>query len=265
MEQGFTVREWWVESAKGALYGQIYIPERKERCPLVIFSHELFQTYRSGIPYAERLAALGYAVYLFDLRNTSPDSRSGTELTEMSVMTNAEDLYAVMQAAGTWDFVQPGRLALIGASQGGFASAAVAAAHPKEVTALVLLYPALGIQRDADRYPSREEIPETFRFHGWFTAGRAYLADLWGYDPYKEMEKYPGPVLLLHGTKDPIMSVSYSEQAAAHFPNARLHLIQNGFHGFWDACLEEAADEIAAFLQKHYPAAAAAAEMEKQA
>lgn len=68
---------------------------------------------------------------------------------------------AVLLSAQEWEFVDPDRIALMGASQGGMASAVAASRHADEFSGLILLYPAL-IVRDAVReeFASLDDIPE---------------------------------------------------------------------------------------------------------
>jgi pimeloyl-ACP methyl ester carboxylesterase len=56
------------------------------------------------------------------------------------------------------------------------------------------------------------------------TVGKNYASDMWDYDVYKAMENYEKKVLILHGNRDGIVDVSYSEQAAENYPDAELHV-----------------------------------------
>jgi len=58
------------------------------------------------------------------------------------------------------------------------------------------------------------------------------VADVIDMDPYAEIKPYQGPVLIVHGTKDSIVKPDYSLQAQRAYPNARLHIIEGGAHGF---------------------------------
>ncbi|MBE6960830.1 MAG: alpha/beta hydrolase, partial [Ruminococcaceae bacterium] len=62
--------------------------------------------------------------------------------------------------------------------------------------------------------------------------GRCYVADVIGMDPIAEIKSYRGPVLIVHGTKDNIVKLDYSRQAQRAYPNAKLHIIEGGAHGF---------------------------------
>ena len=118
------------------IYGVAFIPQPRRRTPLAIFAHELGANHNSGVPYAEMLAESGVAAYTFDFRGGSATSRSDGSTDSMSVMTEAEDICAVLDAAKTWDFVDSDRIVLFGASQGGAASAIAAARRQDEICAL---------------------------------------------------------------------------------------------------------------------------------
>ena len=64
--QAYSIRELRCEREGKRIYGQAYVPAGEGRVPLVIFCHELGRNHTVGIPYAERLCALGFAVYVFD-------------------------------------------------------------------------------------------------------------------------------------------------------------------------------------------------------
>ena len=247
----YKTRELSCASAGQEIYGLAYLPEREGKLPLVIFSHELCSTHRSGAPYAQALASQGIAVYTFDFRGGSRHSRSQGSTEGMSVMTEAEDLSAVLDAAKGWDFVDAGRILLMGASQGGMASAIVAARRPEEIRGLILLYPALLI-RDAVRaqFGSLDQVPERFKFKGWIMVAKNYVADVWNYDVYADMPKFKNPVLLLHGSQDSLVDPAYSQRAADSYPNARLRILEGADHIFRDSYLLQAVDEILPFLRQ---------------
>ena len=128
-------------------------------------------------------------------------------------------------------------LLLMGCSQGGFVSALVAAKHTELVNKLVLFYPALCIPDDARAGKMMlakfdpKNIPESLNC-GPMKLGRCYVADVIGIDPYEEIKPYRGQVLIVHGTKDNIVKLEYSRQAQRAYPNAKLHIIEGGVHGF---------------------------------
>lgn len=231
------------------IYGVAYIPETDGTVPLAIFAHELGSTHRSGTEYAEELASRGIAAYTFDFRGGSTASRSDGSTVGMSVMTEAADVEAVLDAAKEWDFVDSSRIALIGASQGGMASAVAASHRPDEIAGLILLYPAL-LVHDAvhEQFDSLDEVPEQFYFNGWINVGKNYVSDVWDYDVYAEMPNYTNPVLILHGDRDGIVDVSYAERAAESYPDAELHILRGAGHGFYGRSFDTAMEYTLDYL-----------------
>ena len=58
------------------------------------------------------------------------------------------------------------------------------------------------------------------------------MSDVIGMDPIREIAAYPGPVLIIHGTKDAIVPLEYSQRAQQAYPNGQLCVIEGGGHGF---------------------------------
>ena len=250
-ERAYTTREVWVENDGARIYGVAYLPKADEPAPLVVFAHELGVDHSSGMKYAKALAAHGYAAYTFDFRGgTVGDNRSDGSTTEMSVMTEADDLAAVVAAARSWDFVDATRIAVLGGSQGGCASAVFAAAHPDAIDGLMLLYPAFSIYDDVHAtFASKDDLPETYGlFGGWMTVGRIYAEDMWDYDPLERIGAFPGRVLIVHGDADRTVDLSYSERAAHAYACAELCVIQGAGHGFGGDAFKEACGYVLDYL-----------------
>ena len=244
----------------GTIGGLLFIPRHQDPVPLVILSHGLGRNNVSNVAWAERFAAeQGMAAFCYDFRGCGPLS-SGT-FTEMSVMTEAADVNAVLKEALIWDFVDPKRIVLLGRSQGGMASAITAAEHPLEPAALVLLYPAFVIPDDLHRiFLSKDRLPETYDHHG-HVLGRIYALDAWDYDVYNEIGAYEGPVLIIHGTEDKTVPFSYSERAAQVYSDVKLIAVEGAGHGFSEEDQNKAFLDITEFLRAHdiLPSAATSA------
>ena len=237
MQEPFT--ETTVECKRGGLTirGTEYRPEG-ENLPVAIVCHGFMAWQDTVRHYAKALSRMGYCGYSFDFCGGSvmKKGKSDGETTDMSVLTEVQDLEAVI------DYVQnlpynSKDLLLMGCSQGGFVSALVAARHPELVDKLVLFYPALCIPDDARTGKMMlakfdpKNIPERLNC-GPMKLGPCYVADVIGMDPYEEIKPYRGPVLIVHGTKDRIVKLDYSRQAQRAYPNAKLHIIEGGAHGF---------------------------------
>lgn len=231
------------------IWGIAYIPNAgKDKYPLVICSHGLGGNYRSCMEYAELLASHGIATYCFDFRGGGGNKSDG-KTTEMSLITEATDLQTVIAAAKDWDFVDCDKIALLGESQGGAASAIAAARSAADVNGLILCYPAF-LVHDAvhELYTSLDQVPASFHFN-WITVGRPYVADVWDYDVYSEIGNYKKPVLLMHGDRDSIVPVSYAEQAEKVYSDVEYYVISGGGHGFYGNALDSATNHILRYLQ----------------
>ena len=66
---------------------------------------------------------------------------------------------------------------------------------------------------------------------------------------YKEIGGYEGPTLLIHGSADRIVSISYSEKAAKLYPNCTYHVVADGQHGFRGKHDREAVQVLTEFMK----------------
>ena len=97
---------------------------------------------------------------------------------------------------------------LIGESQGGLVSALAASSKAKDISQLVLIYPALCIPDNwNERYPDVAAIPDTTRMWN-VPLSRNFFMELRDMDPYRELPKYKKPVLIIHGDADPVVPIS---------------------------------------------------------
>lgn len=232
------------------IYGIAYISDTEnEKVTLVVCAHGLGGSYRSNAAYAEQLASHGLAAYCFDFRRGG-GSRSDSNTTEMSVMTEVSDLEVIMEAASEWDFVDENKIVLLGTSQRGITSAIAAARHMDKISGLVLMYPAF-LVNDAvhEQFDSLEDVPDTFQFN-WITAGRPYAEDMWDYDVYEEIGNYTYKVLLMHGNADGIVPLSYSDRAAEVYGDVEYYVIDGAGHGFNGGAFDEAVRHIFNYLQE---------------
>lgn len=206
--------------------------------PAAIVCHGFMLTQKTVARYARTLARQGYCTFTFDFCGGSALHRgtSDGETTAMSVLTEIRDLEAVIAHVRSLPHIGSGLL-LMGCSQGGFVSALTAAKHPGLADKLVLFYPALCIPDDARsgkmmlaRFDPAN-IPDSFSC-GPMKLGKCYVSDVLDMDPYEQICSYSGPVLIVHGTKDSIVSPDYSQRAREAYPNAQLLIIPGAGHGF---------------------------------
>ena len=224
--------------------GHVYRPEG-EGLPLMIVSHGFMSTGRTVKREAQKFAELGFAAVACDFNGGGIGCKSDGKSTDKSVLTEVEDLYAIIEAARRLPYADPEDLSLCGCSQGGLVSAIAAAKLKDQVKRLILFYPGFCIPDDARKGRMMfakfdpANIPETFRC-GPMKLGRRYAADIQDMDPYEAADGYSGPVLIIHGSADKVVAASYVEKAFAQYlaahdniPGAdcQLVMIDKGNHG----------------------------------
>lgn len=252
--QTYTVRTLELPSERDGMniYGILYLPEgRAGKLPTIVFSHGLAGTNASVSAYARALATQGYACYCFDFCGGAPSNRSDGSTTEMSIFTEQADLEAVMKNLLKQEQVDADNLFLMGTSQGGMVSAMTAAAHPEKVEGLVLLYPAFCIPENmVALFPSFADVPEAYYFR-WLNLGRPYFEHLYGYDPYSVIGNYTGDVLIMHGDRDGIVPISYSQRAVEAYPSASLETFNGAGHGFYGSDFAGAVELMIKYVEEH--------------
>ena len=212
------------------IYCEAVIPQKN--CPVVIYAHSLGMSYRSGYQYFDELFKQNIGCVTFDFRGGSHASKSKGKTTQMSLMTEANDIISVFNHVKKWDFIDQDRIVLLGTSQGGAASAVAAGELSNELAGLIIIYPALLIPDVAHQYESLSEIPDTQLFNGWIEVGKCYFEDVWNLDIFNQIIKYRKQVLIIHGTNDSIVPLDYSIKAHKVYENSILKLIEGGGHGF---------------------------------
>ena len=241
----------WLERDGQKIYGKLFLPEETDApLPLVILSHGLGSDHRIMEPYAENFAENGFAAFVFDYIGGSEESMSDGSMTEMSVITEAEDLSCILESFRRDSRFSADEIFLFGGSQGGFISAYAAGKHPDEIAGLVLLYPAFNLQDICRALVSDAgEIPDSAVI-GEHTVGGIYIRDMLTFDVYEVLRQYPGPVLLFHGTADPYVPLAYTQRADHVLADARTVIIEGAEHGFKGEDRNRVERESAAFLQE---------------
>lgn len=247
----YETRELHIHRDEMEIYGVAHIPSGiGQKLPTIILSHELGATLDRVKPYGEELAKAGYVTVCFDFCGGGHASRSDGNLLEMSVLTERADLETVLAEVQGWDFVDTGSIYLMGNSQGGLVTALTAAEHQDEIRAVILIYPAFSIYDDVHRmFDSPDEIPETHSLLG-LRLGRRYFRDIWPLEPYEIIRGYGKNILLIHGDRDSIVPISYSDRLAEAMENVEYHVLSGANHGYLGKDFDQAVSYIKEFLEK---------------
>lgn len=243
--------ELWIKNGNRNIYGVLNIPkDGKKKHPIAIISHGFNGTHFYGKNYFEPLATLGYACYTFDFPCGSVNSKSDPNTMNMSVVDEQHDLEAIIKYFRHRKDIDKKNIVIIGESQGGFVSAMTAAKLPKHISKVILAFPALCIPDNWNkRYPTLESIPDTTRLWN-VPMGKRFFQELRDINVFKEIGKYKGPVLIVQGDEDKVVSMDDSKKAIGIYPNAKLHVIKGAGHGFKEQELQEYFQQMKLFLNQ---------------
>lgn len=209
-----------------------------------------------------------FRVVTIDQRGTG-DSRG--EVTDWSIDLFADDAAHVLEAAGASSAM------VYGTSMGGRVAQVLAATHPEVVDRLVLACTSPGgphaHERDAevrrslsDPDPGRRVAalqrlfytdqwphpPEHSHLFGDPSMNpeeqRAHLRASARHDAWDRLASIEAPTLVLHGTEDLMSPVANAHLLADRIPAARLHLVEDGRHGFFEEYRHHVVPLIRTFL-----------------
>ncbi len=227
-----TVEELWIENGPRKIFGITSTPKGEGKKGVAIICHGFNGTHHFGRDYFKTLNNLGYIVYTLDFPNASLYSRSDNNTMKMSLINMREDTKNVVKYFQQRSDVDKEKIVLIGESQGGLVAVLAAADLKKEISKIILVYPALCIADDWNkRYPTAKSIPDTTSLWN-VPMGRQYFEELKKIDYKKALTEYEGEVQIIHGSHDQIVPLSYSEDAMKTYKHAHLGVIPFAKHGF---------------------------------
>ena len=210
------------------IYGEAFIPNSQGKFPLIIFSHGY--GYNFSFIDSKRLASKGISIYQFDFYGRSNHSRSEGKTTEMSVMTEADDLESVLEQMKLQNFVDKNNIYLCGASQGGLVSIIVGERRQNDLKGLILYCAGLAILDYYEPYMRNKKSFEEFRLLN-MTIRRKYFDDIINFDVYKCIQNIQIPFLYYHGDDDECVNVKYAYKAQKYFNDkGKLIILKNAPH-----------------------------------
>lgn len=227
------------------LNARLDLPENDaERHPTVILVHGItgHSEERHIKALAEGMNSIGFAVLRVDLYG---HGRSGGVFSQHTLFKWLNNLLTVIDRVRRLDFVSD--LYLCGHSQGGLAVMLAAAMERDVIRGLIALSPAwtipegartgclLGVSFDPEHIPDRLPLWDHYELEG------SYLRVAQTICVEDAIDRYPGPVLIVHGTEDKSVPVKFSEIAAARYQDCRLIQISGDTH-----CYDEHLDVLVA-------------------
>lgn len=226
--EDYKTEEFWTQNGSKNIYCKLYFPnDELASHPAVILSHSAFLTGNSLAAYAKGFADRGYVACTFDFCGGSNSSKSDGKVKEMTIFSEVADLKAVISAVSAREDVTDGGVLLVGTSQGGLVTALTANGIPEAVSGMILLYPAFNIADQVKKYASNPLIPDSL-----IPYGKTFISSLTNYDVYEHIAAFDKPVLIVHGTNDRTVPISYSEKAQTIYSDCELKKILGAGHGF---------------------------------
>ena len=226
------------------------------KCPLVVVVHgftghmeERHITAVSGM-----LNEIGFATLCVDMYGHGNSGGEFKNHTLYKWMTNA---MTVIDYVRSLSFVTD--IYLCGHSQGGLTIMLAAAQKKDVIRGIIPMSPAitipeyarrgnlLGVEFDPCHIPEEIHSP-----NGWVLSGNhVRVAQMIRVED--AIDRYTGPVLIVHGNADETIPARYSVEAAERYQNAELRLIHGDTHCY-DYHLEEAVEAVKTWMmnQREY-------------
>lgn len=189
-------------------------------------------TFLPGVPF---WGSRGWDVLLVDPRGSTGHGRVYQQaLRGRWGELDVDDTAALIRHAHHRGWADPGRTVVMGGSSGGLTVLAMLARHPGLVAAGVALYPVSDIADLGERsHRFERHYNQTLIGPDDTAEDRALYTER---SPLHYAARIGGPLLVLHGTVDPVIPVDQSIELAARIRQAggqvELHLLEGEGHGF---------------------------------
>lgn len=208
------------------IYGICFVPNTNTPMRTVILCHGFGGNIFSVYSQARYFASRGYACFLYDFCGGSMFSMSSGSFDEMTIDSETDDLNVILDYVSSVSFVDPENIYIYGYSLGAFVAVFVAAGRKEEVAGLILTAPAFSLADEAKIYY------ETGRY--FIMAGETFIENAYSY--YGKMNELLAScetkTLILHGNKDKLVNISYSEKAVETMPDAAMITIEGAGHNY---------------------------------
>ncbi len=258
---GVRVEELKISNGDNTIYGKLvspvpHTPDNPDKYPLIIGCHGYNGHHYDFSNDFAYFASQGFLCYSFDFCGGSVSSLSTMSTTKMTLFTETSDLIAVFNYLSQLENVDKEHIYLFGQSQGGIVSTIAATELKEKVKGLLLYYPALCIPDNwRDNAKANPSIYDVKMLNFWgMNLGKAYFDAIRNFDPYEKLAEYSGKVIIVHGTNDQIVPLSYSQKAVKVYgkENCSLVVLDGEGHGYSLQGAVTARNYIHKFIQKNY-------------
>ncbi len=226
--------EFFIDCDGIPLHAKLDCPEGNGKAPLCILIHGFTGNMEEEHLKAVQKALNKLGIYVLRAEMYG-HGKSGGEFKNHTLFKWITNALAVISYAKQLDFVTD--LYLCGHSQGGLLTMLTGAMCADDLKAIIPLSPAwmipegtrkgtlLGLSIDP------QHIPEMIKCDGWELSGD-YVRTAQMIHAEDAIERYKGPVLIVHGDRDETVPFSYAQKAAQLYSNAELVNISGADHCF---------------------------------
>ena len=234
------------------LNAKLDMPEQHgDKCPLVIVIHGFtgHMEERHIVAVSQALNGIGYATLRVDMYGHGNSEGKFENHTLFKWLTNA---LTVIDYARSLDFVTD--LYLCGHSQGGMTVMLAAAMKHDVIKGLIPLSPAWMIPELARKGTllgldfNPEQIPDMLQAWGDRKLNGNYARVAQTIRVEEAIDRYAGPVLIVHGDKDEAVPVEYGIRAAERYRDCKLVLIPGDTHCY-DYHLDQVLEAVTEWMK----------------
>jgi pimeloyl-ACP methyl ester carboxylesterase len=234
------------------LDAKLEMPENNQgSCPLAIVVHGLTGNKEEAhiLAAAASLRECGVATLRVDMYGHGKSDGDFVDHTLYKWVSNG--LRVVDYVRGL-DFVD--EIFCVGHSQGALLTILLAGMVPDHLAAIAPLSPAVSIIEIArtgrffDVEFDPDHVPDVFSFHDKPISGN-YIRVAQTIDVNRAIDAYAKPVLIVHGTEDTAVDVSFGIAVAKRYENAELVLVEGDDHCF-HRHLDKALDAVGDFFRR---------------
>lgn len=237
------------------LRGMYHRPAGEGSYPTVLLFHGFggtkLEPHRIFLKLSRQLAAAGIAALRFDF---SGSGESDGDFEEMTFSSEVREAEAILDYALSLPVTDRQRVGAIGLSLGGGVTAALAGRRPEELRSVVLWAPAETgavvrlFQQQMETGGHYRDERGCYDMGGLWVNG-FFLEDMMKWDLLALAGKFPGPVLILHGSADETVPVETADKYHRAFPgDPELVIIEGADHTFnrhdWEAQVLEKTEEF---------------------
>ena len=243
------MKEFYIDSDGIKLHAKLDRPDESVKGPLCILIHGFTGHMEEDhiIAAQKAMNEAGVSVLRVEMYGHGKSEGEFKNHTLYKWVTNA---LAAVHYAQTLDFVTD--LYLCGHSQGGLLTMLVGGMCSDDFKAIIPMSPAWMIPKEAREGnllgPSFDplHIPEKLTCPDWELSGD-YVRVAQTIHVEDEIDRFRGPVLIIHGDEDEVVPYSYAEEANKLYNNATLVPVHGADH-----CFNGHLDELAETLRTYF-------------